>query len=99
MTTGSRIRDAPGGALVPVRVRPRSRPAVAFSPEGLVISVAAPPSEGRATEEARRSLARVIGVPPSAVSLSAGARSREKVFLVSGLDAVQVLARLRPQGG
>jgi uncharacterized protein len=99
MTTGSRIRDAPGGALVRVRVRPRSRPAVAFYPEELVISVPAPPSEGRATEEARRSLAGVLGVPPSTVSLRAGARSREKVFLVSGLDAGEVLARLRQQPG
>jgi uncharacterized protein YggU (UPF0235/DUF167 family) len=96
MNKGPRIRDAPGGALVGVRVRPRSKPAVALSEKELVLSVAAPPSEGRATEEARRSLAVALGVPPSMVALRAGAHSRDKVFFVSGLGAGQVLARLRP---
>jgi uncharacterized protein YggU (UPF0235/DUF167 family) len=99
MIEGLGIRDAPGGALVRVRVRPRSRPAVALSGEGLVLSVAAPPAEGRATEEARRSLASALGVPQSTVALHTGARSREKVFLVSGLDAGQARERLRPHRG
>jgi uncharacterized protein YggU (UPF0235/DUF167 family) len=96
MPTDWRIRDAPDGALVRVRVRPRSNPAVVLTGEGLIISVAAPPAEGRATEEARRSLAGVLEVPPSAVSLRTGARSRDKVYFVSGLDAGQVRGRLRP---
>jgi uncharacterized protein YggU (UPF0235/DUF167 family) len=86
-------------ALVVVRVRPRSSQGMVLSQDELVISVAAPPAGGRATEEARRSLAGALGVPPSTVALRAGAWSRVKLFVVSGLDAGQVRARLRSSRG
>jgi len=72
---------------------------MSLSEDELVISVAAPPAGGRATEEARRSLAGALGVPPSTVALRAGARSRVKLFVVSGLDAEQVRDRLRSNSG
>lgn len=66
---------------VTVRVVPRAgRTEVEPGPDGLVIRVRAAPEGGRATEEARRALASAAGLPPSAIRLRTGARSRTKVF-------------------
>ncbi|OKI75139.1 DUF167 domain-containing protein [Micromonospora sp. CB01531] len=93
--------DAP--LTVAVRVKPgaaRARVGGRFDgPHGpaLVIAVHAPAVDGRATEAARRALADALGVRPAAVSLRAGAASRDKLFLVerpaAGLG--DVLRRLR----
>jgi uncharacterized protein len=64
--------------------------------ESVLISVAGPPLEGRATEEALRALAKALGLPPSAVVLHGGARSRQKVFLVMGLGPEETSRRLGP---
>ena len=88
------VRDAPGGAVIEVHVRPRSRPALAVAGGHVVVSVAAPPVQGRANDEARRALAAAVGVAPSDVRLVAGTRARTKKFLVSGLDGHQLEARL-----
>lgn len=70
-------------ATVTVRVVPRAgRTAVESGTGGLVIRVRAAAEGGRATEEARRALASVAGLAPSAVRLRTGARSRTKVFEV-----------------
>lgn len=80
---------------VTVRVVPRSgRAAVEVGPTGLVVRVRSAPEGGRATEEARRALAKAAGVPPSAVRLRTGARSRSKVFEVDGVDAAELRRRL-----
>jgi hypothetical protein len=65
-----------------------SRPAVGGRYDGalgpaLVIAVAAPAVDGRATEAARRALAAALGVRPAAVSLRSGAASRDKLFAVA----------------
>jgi hypothetical protein len=85
---------------VTVRVAPRSgRTRVDAGSEGVVIRVRAAAEGGRATEEARRALARAVGVPTSSVRLRSGARSRTKVFEVDGLSAADVERRLeqRPE--
>lgn len=89
------VRPVHGGVLVEVRVRPRSQPRWQIAPGGLVIGVAAAPVGGAATEEARRALAKALGVRPSRVSLERGERSRTKVFAVTGLDAEEARAALR----
>jgi uncharacterized protein YggU (UPF0235/DUF167 family) len=94
------VRTIPGGVLVDLRVRPRSRPAWEIAARGLVIRVAAAPVGGAATEEARRALAKALGVTPSRVSLHRGERSRTKVFAVAGMDAGEARAALtRATGG
>lgn len=83
-------------ATVTVRVVPRSgQTLVQPGPAGVVVRVRAAPEGGRATEEARRALAKALGVPPTTVSLAVGARSRIKVFEVEGLSDVEVGMRLR----
>jgi uncharacterized protein YggU (UPF0235/DUF167 family) len=85
-----------GMATVTVRVAPRSsRTAVEAGPGGIVIRVRSAPEGGKANEEARRALAEAVGVAPSAVRLTAGSRSRTKVFEVQGRDAAQLERRLR----
>jgi hypothetical protein len=88
------VRAIPGGVLVDVRVRPRSRPGWEIAARSLVIRVAAAPVGGAATEEARRALAKALGVMPSRVSLHRGERSRTKVFAVAGMDAGEAKAAL-----
>jgi uncharacterized protein YggU (UPF0235/DUF167 family) len=83
-------------ATVTVRVAPRSgRTAVEVGPNGIVVRVRSAAEGGKATEEARRALAEAAGVPPSAVTLRSGSRSRTKVFEVQGPDADVLARRLR----
>ncbi len=93
------VRAVPGGVLVEVRVRPRSRPGWKIAAGGLVIGVAAAPVGGAATEEARHTLAKTLGVTPSRVSLHRGERSRTKVFAAAGVDAEEARAALRRATG
>lgn len=88
------VRDGEGAVLVAARVRPRSRPGLYLTDGGLVISVAAAPEKGRATEEALRTLAAALAVAPSAVEIVRGVSARRKLFAVTGIDVVEVRARL-----
>lgn len=83
---------------VSVRVTPRSQSRSA-QVAGKVISVRvrSAPEGGKASEEARHVLAEALGIPPSRISLRSGARSRSKVFEVTGMDEATILARA--QGG
>jgi uncharacterized protein len=93
------VREVPGGVLVEVRVRPRSRPGWRITAGALVIRVAGAPVGGAATEEARRALAKALGVAPSRVSLQRGERSRTKVFVAAGVDEAAARAALRRAAG
>jgi uncharacterized protein YggU (UPF0235/DUF167 family) len=64
--------------------------------DALKVRVTAAPVDGRATEAARVALADALGVPPSAVVLVAGERSRLKRFRVDGLDPAAANDRLAP---
>ena len=82
--------------VIAVRVKPgASRDRVGGRYDGplgpaLVVAVTAPAVDGRATEAVRRSVARALGVRPSAVALRTGAASRDKLFEVD--DASPELA-------
>jgi uncharacterized protein YggU (UPF0235/DUF167 family) len=90
----------PDGRSVVVRVRPgagRTRVGGRYEgPHGpaLIIAVAAPAVEGKATEAVRRALAGALGLKARDVVLKVGATSRDKVFTVSG-DVGERLAALR----
>jgi uncharacterized protein (TIGR00251 family) len=81
---------------IPVRVQPRaSRDALGGVREGaLVVRLTAPPVEGEANAALVRFLAHALGVPPAAVALVRGARGRQKLVRVSGMDAAAVRQRL-----
>ena len=82
-------------ATLTVRVQPRSaRPGLERRDGDVVVRVAAPPVEGRATEEARRLIADRLGLPRSAVTLRSGVRARVKIFVIDGLTDEQIHARI-----
>jgi hypothetical protein len=59
-----------------------------------VVSVTAPPVDGRATDAAAAALAAAFGVSVRQVSLVSGRRSRDKIFEVSAPDAEERLSLL-----
>lgn len=71
-----------------IRVTPRAaRPGVGGRyGDALVVRVAEPAVDGRATEAALQALRRALGVPRRAVRLVSGATSRTKVVEVDGVD-------------
>lgn len=75
-------------ALLPVRVRPRSRRTeVAGERDGaVVIRVSAPPVEGRANAAVCRLVAERAGVPRGAVTVERGAGGRDKLLRVEGIE-------------
>ena len=58
------------------------------------IRVGAAPEDGKATEAARRALAKALGLRRTAVALEAGATSRTKRFRVDGLEEATARQRL-----
>jgi uncharacterized protein len=82
---------------IDVRLTPRAaRMALTPAPGGgYAARVTAPPVDDRANEALRRLVADRAGVAPSRVSIVRGARSRDKVVRVEGLDGETLHARLR----
>jgi uncharacterized protein YggU (UPF0235/DUF167 family) len=88
---GAPWRLVAGGLELAVRLTPKGgRDAVdgvevmADGRAVLKARVAAAPSEGEANDALVRLIAKVVGVPPRDVTLSAGATSRVKRLLISG---------------
>lgn len=68
-------------AAFAVRVCPGARHrSVTLEGDAIRITVAEPPTDGRATEAARISLAKALGVAKSRLVLVRGAASRHKLF-------------------
>ena len=90
------VRDVVGGATLRVRVSPRaSRDEVAGERDGaLVVRLTAPPVEGQANAALLRFLARQLGIPASMMSITRGAKGRDKVLLVAGARADDLRASL-----
>jgi uncharacterized protein (TIGR00251 family) len=64
--------------------------------DALKVRVAVPPTQGRANDAIGALLAEILGVPAASVSLTSGAKAREKRFTVADLDldtAVEALER------
>ena len=79
-----------------MRVQPRSsREAIGGTREGaLVVRLTAPPVEGQANVALARLLGKVLGVPPSAVTLVRGSTGRDKLLRVAGLRRDDARVRL-----
>jgi uncharacterized protein (TIGR00251 family) len=79
-------------ARLSVRVQPGSSAdeIKAFRDGVLVVRVSAPALEGRANRAACKLLAKRLGVPPSAVTVIRGERSRDKLIAVDGLEQEQL---------
>lgn len=85
------------GLVLHVRVQPRaSRDEITGIQDGRIrLRLTAPPVEGAANEACQKFLAEILGVPKSAVRLTAGQKAREKTFHVQG-DPRTLAERLAP---
>jgi len=83
-----------------VSVLPRSSRSeiIGLHDGALKVKLTKPPVDGAANAECCRLIAKLLGVPKSAVSVVHGGASRRKVLLVEGIGekkALEILAALR----
>jgi uncharacterized protein (TIGR00251 family) len=83
-------------ARIAVRLQPRaSRDEIVGLRDGiLVVRVTAPPVDGRANRALCKLVAQRAGVAPSRVSVVRGARSRDKLVAVEGVEPDALAAAL-----
>jgi hypothetical protein len=83
-------------ARIAVRLQPRaSRDEIVGLRDGiLVVRVTAPPVDGRANRALCKLVAQRAGVPASRVSVVRGARSRDKLVAVEGVEPDALAAAL-----
>ena len=94
------LRAVAGGVTLAVRAQPGAKKTAIAGVYGegdtaqLKIAVQAPPIEGRANDALIAFLAKIFGLPKSAVELVNGEVSRSKVFLLRGVEPGQIQAVL-----
>lgn len=81
---------------IAVRLRPRGhRDELIDLVDGVLQArVSAPPVDGRANRALCRLIAKRVGVAPSRVSVARGAKSRDKLVRVEGIDSESLRASL-----
>jgi uncharacterized protein len=86
-----------GAVSFKVRVQPRaSRSEIAGEYDGaLKLRICSPPVDGKANDECRRLIAKVVGVPARSVEIVVGDSSRDKVIRIGGISAQLVREALR----
>jgi len=87
------VKDTPEGAVLSVRVLPRSsRNELAGETGGaLKVKLTAPPVEGAANKGLIKLLASVFKVPKSSVEIISGETSKNKKVRILGVKAADVL--------
>lgn len=92
----SPVEATPRGVRIRFHVQPRASRTEAAGLYGgaLKVRLAAPPVDGAANEALLRWLADELGVPRSAVTLTAGMSGRAKTAEVAGAGVADVRARL-----
>jgi uncharacterized protein (TIGR00251 family) len=90
------LNEKDGAVTIKVRVQPRSpRTGIAGEHAGAIkVRVASPPVDGKANEECRRFLAKLLKVNATSVEIISGESSRDKVIRVSNISARRVLEAL-----
>jgi uncharacterized protein (TIGR00251 family) len=98
LATLPKISDQPAGARLTVRVKPKASRTtiIGVIEDALVVSLAAPPVDGQANATLTKALAKWLGVPPRAVTISVGEKSKTKLVAIAGLSAEDVRKRLLP---
>jgi uncharacterized protein len=87
-----RITEKDGGVVIDIAVKPRSSREAVGPVQGdrLVVTVNAPPVEGKANEAVVRVLAATFGVPRSAVTIVRGETGKKKTVRIAGITAAAV---------
>jgi uncharacterized protein (TIGR00251 family) len=86
----------PGGVILPVLAHPGARRNGILGERAgaLRVAVTEPPERGKANEAIQEILAECLRLKPSQITLISGAASRRKRFLLEGVDAKDIAARL-----
>jgi uncharacterized protein len=90
------ISSHPVGAVLPVLAQPGARRNAILGERAgaLRVAVTSPPEKGKANEAIQALLAEAFACRPSRITLISGATSRQKRFLLEGLDPAEVNERL-----
>lgn len=93
------VRQQGAYLLIPMCVLPRSRRnEVKLEPDGLRVSLMAPPVEGAANEALVALLAEKLRLPKRQIQVVRGATSRQKVLAIEGLAVEEFWRRLEAAG-
>lgn len=93
------LNEKDNAVTIRIRVQPRaSRTEIVGEHAGAIkLRVAAPPVDGKANEECRRFLAKLLKVGATSIEIISGDSSRDKVIRVSNISARRVLEALGPK--
>jgi uncharacterized protein (TIGR00251 family) len=91
-----KISEHPEGCILSVRAQPSARKAAILGEHNgsLKIAVTAPPERGRANRALLEVLCEALGLKRSQIELLSGQTSREKRFLIRGLNRPELQSRL-----
>lgn len=89
----------PASSEIRIKLKPRGNRDMLLGVRDGVLEakVTAPPVDGRANKALCKLVAKRIGVAPSRVSVVRGAKSREKVVRVEGVEKARIDAALAAQ--
>ena len=90
------IADHAEGATLAVRAQPGARKTAVIGEQAgaLKVAVCAPPEDGRANEALVEALHDWLDVKRSQIELLSGKTNRNKVFLIRGINAMELMARI-----
>jgi uncharacterized protein (TIGR00251 family) len=93
------LNEKNDAVTIKIRVQPRaSRTEIVGEHAGAIkLRVAAPPVDGKANEECRRFLAKLLKVGATSIEIISGDSSRDKVIRISNISARRVLEALGPR--
>jgi uncharacterized protein (TIGR00251 family) len=91
------IREHTDGCVLAVRAQPGARRNGVVGEQAgcLKVAVTAPPDQGKANKALVEVLAEALGLKRAQIEMLQGATQRTKRFLLRGIDADQVRARLQ----
>ncbi|MFH1831163.1 MAG: DUF167 domain-containing protein [Pseudomonadota bacterium] len=91
------IKEKINGITIECRITPRAkRTEIKGEREGvLLVSVTAPPTEGKANQALIKLLSKILRVPKSRISILSGQTGRNKVVFVQGVSQLEVHSALR----
>src|ERR1700730_3912098 len=90
------ITEHAEGCVLPVRAQPGARKTGVLGEQAgsLKVAVTAPPEDGKANRALLEALRELLDLKRSQITLLAGAASREKKFLISGMNREELQTRI-----